>query len=67
MKVKIICQTFNSRESAVNWMVNQYKNTPDEQIVTSNFAEDNTTVTGYFVVRTDVKKEEKPTNQITID
>ena len=64
MKVYVHFHSFNineglARRKAAEWMVEQYEKY-DNRIISSNFAEDNTSVTGYITVLSEPVIDEPP-------
>lgn len=51
MKVKVHFKSFTKRENAAEWMEQQYAKYDESQVVSSNFAEDNDSVTAYITVK----------------
>lgn len=60
MKVKTFYKSCTKRGEAVKWMDEQYAKYSREDIVTSNFAEDNNSVTAYITVCIEPKKKPEP-------
>ena len=57
MKVKVHYKSFSNRDSAANWMEEQYAKYEESQVVSSNFAEDNDSVTAYITVKVGEKSK----------
>ena len=51
MKVRVHYKSFSNRDAAANWMEEQYAKYEESQVVSSNFAEDNDSVTAYITVK----------------
>lgn len=51
MKVRVYFHSFTTRELATKWMEEQYAKYEESQVVTSNFAEDNDSVTAYITIK----------------
>lgn len=51
MKVRVHYQSFTIRENAARWMEEMYAKYEESQVVSSNFAEDNDSVTAYITVK----------------
>ena len=51
MKVKVHYKSFSNRDAAANWMEQKYAQYDEHEVVSSNFAEDNDSVTAYITVK----------------
>lgn len=51
MKVKVHYKSFSNRDAAADWMEQQYAKYDEHEVVSSNFAEDNDSVTAYITVK----------------